>query len=467
MNHQISCLRNILVYSILSIILTSCGSPKEVNEIRIEGKTFVSVKTFGAVGDGQADDTPAIQRALDAEERVYFPPGDYRIATATNKAHNPACLRITENTLARQLEFAEGARLYLDNNFNHDFKTFVVLKIFADAGDVSEVSIRGLNIFAESRLPDGKFTGVKAIEHRGNQILHLRMENTSITNLGGAGIITYATKTTLLNTRTENLGSHGIGARNPYNLGIPHELYIDGHESYNDQAYSIDFSGTQIGNDPSTADPRDSWKGVARNIKSVNALRGIKTAGHWDLHLENVHIVGSGNYGFFINKDAPNHTITIKDLTVERARLAGMSLSGKTQVNMQNIKIIDCPEGLLLQRASVNIDTLLIDGKGRCAKGLRIPNDAVITNFAVTGITGQYPIWIIRGDVQLRHGQVYNNEGAYSLLIKETAGDVLIDDVQFYDDRAKPKQQFGVLNQKKVGRVEIKDLDESGLQKHQ
>ncbi len=37
----------------------------------------VEVKDFGAVGDGIADDTAAIQRAIDAGGIVHFPPGVY------------------------------------------------------------------------------------------------------------------------------------------------------------------------------------------------------------------------------------------------------------------------------------------------------------------------------------------------------------------------------------------------------
>ena len=37
----------------------------------------VEVRDFGAVGDGIADDTAAIQRAIDAGGIVHFPPGVY------------------------------------------------------------------------------------------------------------------------------------------------------------------------------------------------------------------------------------------------------------------------------------------------------------------------------------------------------------------------------------------------------
>lgn len=42
----------------------------------------VSVKDFGAVGDGVADDTAAIQAALDASKNVLFPAGTYKISAS-------------------------------------------------------------------------------------------------------------------------------------------------------------------------------------------------------------------------------------------------------------------------------------------------------------------------------------------------------------------------------------------------
>lgn len=41
--------------------------------------TWVSVKNFGALGDGKTDDTPAIKEAIAKHENVYFPAGWYRI----------------------------------------------------------------------------------------------------------------------------------------------------------------------------------------------------------------------------------------------------------------------------------------------------------------------------------------------------------------------------------------------------
>lgn len=47
---------------------------------KVASDEFVSVKTFGAVGDGEADDTEAIQAAVSSDEIVYFPAGSYKIS---------------------------------------------------------------------------------------------------------------------------------------------------------------------------------------------------------------------------------------------------------------------------------------------------------------------------------------------------------------------------------------------------
>jgi len=47
--------------------------------VEVKLSEYVSVKDFGAVGDGVTDDTAAIQAALDASGCVYFPAGEYYI----------------------------------------------------------------------------------------------------------------------------------------------------------------------------------------------------------------------------------------------------------------------------------------------------------------------------------------------------------------------------------------------------
>jgi hypothetical protein len=47
--------------------------------VQDKGRDIVSVKDFGAVGDGVVDDTAAIQAALNAHFGVFFPAGNYRL----------------------------------------------------------------------------------------------------------------------------------------------------------------------------------------------------------------------------------------------------------------------------------------------------------------------------------------------------------------------------------------------------
>jgi parallel beta-helix repeat protein len=61
---------------------TQSGSGATARTIDSKLKDVVSVKDFGAVGDGVADDTAAIQSAINASGMVYVPPGSYKL-TAT------------------------------------------------------------------------------------------------------------------------------------------------------------------------------------------------------------------------------------------------------------------------------------------------------------------------------------------------------------------------------------------------
>jgi hypothetical protein len=61
---------------------TQAGSGAVARTVQSKLRDVVSVKDYGALGDGVADDTAAIRAALAANQgkRIYFPPGTYRFA---------------------------------------------------------------------------------------------------------------------------------------------------------------------------------------------------------------------------------------------------------------------------------------------------------------------------------------------------------------------------------------------------
>jgi parallel beta-helix repeat protein len=63
----------------LSYSQTGIGATVRTFEDKV--KELVSVKDFGAVGDGISDDTVAIQNAINAHGKVYVPPGIYRVSS--------------------------------------------------------------------------------------------------------------------------------------------------------------------------------------------------------------------------------------------------------------------------------------------------------------------------------------------------------------------------------------------------
>lgn len=63
------------------------GYQSDLNSIGVNVWPEVTVKTFGAKGDGVTNDTQAVQNAMNSGGLVYFPPGTYLIDSVTVKSN--------------------------------------------------------------------------------------------------------------------------------------------------------------------------------------------------------------------------------------------------------------------------------------------------------------------------------------------------------------------------------------------
>ena len=67
--------------ALVGFINSLSGSTARTVQARL--RDFVSVKDFGATGDGTTNDTTAIQAAFNAGGNIYFPPGIYNYTSLT------------------------------------------------------------------------------------------------------------------------------------------------------------------------------------------------------------------------------------------------------------------------------------------------------------------------------------------------------------------------------------------------
>lgn len=152
---------------------------------RIRGKKRHNVKSFGAIGDGFADDTKAFQKAIDALPEdggtVFVPPGTYLIngdLTDANRKEVPdKCIRLRSNM---HLELSPHARL-------KQISTDAYATALIYGNHVADVEISGGEIVGERHTHGAsEWEGWHGIRLRGCSRVTVR--DTKLSDFWGDGI---------------------------------------------------------------------------------------------------------------------------------------------------------------------------------------------------------------------------------------------------------------------------------------
>jgi hypothetical protein len=114
-----------LAISAGGVAYTPSGAGAVTRTVDSKLKDTVSVKDFGAVGDGTTDDTAAIQAAINANNDVFIPPGTYRCdstITINSTYANRKLVTMSAGTKLQRLSAysaAQGPVVALLGNYGH------------------------------------------------------------------------------------------------------------------------------------------------------------------------------------------------------------------------------------------------------------------------------------------------------------------------------------------------------------
>jgi hypothetical protein len=179
-------MRNVLI--ILVLLISSPGF----------GQAILNVKTFGgAMGNGRADDTQAIQKTIDAVSEagggtVYFPNGTYRVSPVADSVPiQTICLRIPNNIEIQGESKSKTAIKVIDDAIPYDaimgaYPSFTAINNFT----LHDITINGngsQNPVTEELLQSGSFHTMVRV-FLGNNIM---IENCRFTDHKGVWMVAF------------------------------------------------------------------------------------------------------------------------------------------------------------------------------------------------------------------------------------------------------------------------------------
>lgn len=235
----------------------------------------VSVKDFGAVGNGVANDTTAIQAALTANSgnTVVFPPGIYKITSQ---------LTVGVGT------FIEAYNAILDGSSGN----FTVLK-FTDGGGISGGTINGFG----NALFNASSIGISCIGTNNapaapTYVTGPSVKDVTITNFGSYGVyLAYTNNTNVQNCTISNIGYAGVGGVSCTNGNFDANVIKSISPGTSGDSYGI-FVDRNNGTSE-TAEPRSYYCTITNN--KISDVTGGSNAQGIDTHAGVGFVISNNN----------------------------------------------------------------------------------------------------------------------------------------------------------------------------
>lgn len=353
---------------------TPAGTGAVATTVQTKLRESVSVKDFGAVGDGVADDTAAIQAAINAmiplgRGTVFFPAGTYR-TTAT----------ITLFGLSVSLMGAGGE---LSTILRADFIGGAVLEINNRRNSVQNFQIDS----SATRISSGGTADIGIYVDPGdvgsNRVTHCVFENISIIDQPSHGFVHLGATWDCLYSRiiVQDCGGHGFVFDNGSSFGYATNLQLPGicRMEFCESADNVGH-GLLIGNNNSSAN-----RGLRFVIESCDFYRCADTAG--------------------IRKAATNVWVFGELTEINSCGINGLNQAGTIAVNalvyiygrsnsIRGCRLLDCsnPSAIYVGGTIDGYDTnglvvdrcQIIDGLGTMLLNPVVNIDAAAKNVSVT-----------------------------------------------------------------------------------
>lgn len=283
--------------SLIGFIQSGAGTAGRTAQDKL--REIVSVKDFGAVGDGIADDTAAIQSALNTGNSIYVPNGTYIVSSGiTIPADDVAII-------------GYGATIKWQSNrtFASRFETF-------QATSRKNVFIAGITIDGNKENQANIPSTPSAVDSYGsafrmNSCSNFTYRDVTVKELCGFGIMFYDSDGCTIDTFTaKNCGNKRAVSYSVADLTISGELYSKnnvGDGIYMENASDNVVFNVEIGHDADGIQNAASLRaGITLISASNNTFDGIRVFNVCRaIHLEPNNAAGSIKYNRFSNISIP------------------------------------------------------------------------------------------------------------------------------------------------------------------